>query len=754
MYIQAQSVFTTVESTSNLPYLDNATFFKLDSDFIEATYKQKSKSLKLSLPINAHAVVDIELQERQILSSDFQVYTKHGHQSMSVFDYTKPNFYKGLIVGHPKSEVSLTFYDDKIAGIIRYKDRVFVFGKYRNSDHHIIYDDNNLVLNETFICESLGSPNKTPEQGIEKNATSCSSAVNVYFECDYDMYQNFNSNVSDVTDYVNDIFNEVYTLYDNEDIPVQISQVVVWTSSDGYANNSSGIYDFQNALNASGFNGDVAMLLTNDAGNNGGVAYVDQLCGSSPYSYSDLYNSYNPYPTYSWDVQVVTHELGHNFGSSHTHECVWGPNGNEQIDDCGNVATGSGGSCYDANNPIIPSSGGTIMSYCHAQSVGINFSLGFGQQPGDLIRQKHSSCFCDNSSCSTATVLTSNGTYFAEPNNGNGASQANATHADWFEFTPGSNGLLDVNSCGEGVDTRVWLWTGSCTSLTYVSYSDDDCDMGNGNNYASEITGFNLNAGTTYFIEWDNRWSSNNFDWQFTFTSTGSSIDVTCPNNFVGTNTCSASDYSSAITGSATSSDNAATITFSDQMSSDACTIQIDRTWTATDVNGNSASCLQTIDLNDTTAPSISSCPNSQTLNSDTNCMASAYWSLPSFQDDCDNNLSVSSNFNSGDTFNLGETSVVYTAMDNCNNISQCSFTITVIDQCSVLEPCHDMSLNITGLIDSSSYRAKMDIITDGILMQGDSTLFTAGQEMLFQSGFEVKVGATFEARVEDCENN
>ena len=122
--------------------------------------------------------------------------------------------------------------------------------------------------------------------------------------------------------------------------------------------------------------------------------------GNSPFAFSRTLNTnIAPIPTYSWDVNVFSHEMGHNFGSRHTHNCIW--NGNStQIDDCGNVhGSGTPGSCYDSQNPIIPSGGGTIMSYCHNDNVGINFSLGFGQQPGDVIRNNYNNASCNLACC-------------------------------------------------------------------------------------------------------------------------------------------------------------------------------------------------------------------------------------------------------------------------------------------------------------------------------------------------------------------
>jgi len=93
-----------------------------------------------------------------------------------------------------------------------------------------------------------------------------------------------------------------------------------------------------------------------------------------------------PIAVYSWDVHVVTHEFGHLLGSEHTHACVWNGN-NTAIDGCESVE----GSCTQP--PLPPTRTGTIMSYCH-QNVGINFNLGFGPQPGNVIRNRVSNASC------------------------------------------------------------------------------------------------------------------------------------------------------------------------------------------------------------------------------------------------------------------------------------------------------------------------------------------------------------------------
>ncbi|MFZ9661260.1 MAG: T9SS type A sorting domain-containing protein, partial [Chitinophagaceae bacterium] len=121
------------------------------------------------------------------------------------------------------------------------------------------------------------------------------------------------------------------------------------------------------------------------------------------------YDSYSQFPTYSWTVEVITHEMGHNLGSRHTHSCSWDVDGDgtasEMIDGCGPSAGYSEGSCTVAP---LPSTGGTIMSYCHLTSAGINFNNGFGPLPGAAIRSYtyNSSCLTACSSCTVTSSFT------------------------------------------------------------------------------------------------------------------------------------------------------------------------------------------------------------------------------------------------------------------------------------------------------------------------------------------------------------
>lgn len=64
----------------------------------------------------------------------------------------------------------------------------------------------------------------------------------------------------------------------------------------------------------------------------------------------------------------------------------------------------------------------------------------------------------------------------------------------WYRWTAPSTGPAAFKTCGSPFDTAIAVYTGSALgSLTFVTYSDDACDIGS-------IARFEANAGTTYNV--------------------------------------------------------------------------------------------------------------------------------------------------------------------------------------------------------------------------------------------------------------
>jgi gliding motility-associated-like protein len=84
--------------------------------------------------------------------------------------------------------------------------------------------------------------------------------------------------------------------------------------------------------------------------------------------------------------------------------------------------------------------------------------------------------------------------------------------------------------------------------------------------------------------------------------------------------------------------------------------------------------------VNDTENPVIAGCPSNITLSNDPgSCDAVVTWIAPAATDNC-NIASFTSNFNPGDVFPLGTSTVSYTAVDDAGNTVTCSFDVTVND--------------------------------------------------------------------------
>ena len=136
----------------------------------------------------------------------------------------------------------------------------------------------------------------------------------------------------DTQDWMESIFAQVFSIYANAGFTVQISEFLIWDTEDPYTGSTSEkLNQFRErhwTLMADGtrWNGDLAHLVGFTGG--GGIAYIDVICNDwYAYAYSAINNGFANIPTYSWTVMVLAHELGHNFGAPHTHDCVWSDTG-------------------------------------------------------------------------------------------------------------------------------------------------------------------------------------------------------------------------------------------------------------------------------------------------------------------------------------------------------------------------------------------------------------------------------------------
>ena len=201
-----------------------------------------------------------------------------------------------------------------------------------------------------------------------------SYAVDVAVETDFEYWDLFEdpgestATVTDqATDYVAELFGVLATVYARDvQTELRVSYLKLYSGGSGSdpwtASNPGTALDQLMSYwnqNRSGVDRTITHFLSGK-NQGGGVAYLGVMCSQS-YAYGVTagidgnYSPSNPYLV--WDFYAVAHEIGHNFGSPHTH-CY-----NPPVDQCFN---GEGG-CYSGSTSL-PGDGGSIMSYCHLQN--------------------------------------------------------------------------------------------------------------------------------------------------------------------------------------------------------------------------------------------------------------------------------------------------------------------------------------------------------------------------------------------------
>ncbi|MGH2666454.1 M12 family metallo-peptidase [Flavobacterium sp.] len=381
--------------------------FSVVNDVVSKAYE----TIEVEIPYHGKNI-KVELYKVNLFAQGFHADT----DKQKNIPYTPGVHYRGIIKDEPNSLVSFNFFHDEINAIVSSHNLSnLVIGKIDetgNTANYIIYEDQKMKVANDAECKTSDVIDKDVEEQLREIQSPLSvKCVTTYFEIDNNLYVSNGSNTGNTLNWMTSVFNNMQTLYNNDGVTVTLQSTYIWTTADPYngIGTTSGAYLYKFKEVRPAFDGDVGQLVGIDPGGMGGVSMgIGKLCTADNYVYSDVYLSYSSVPTYSWTVQVITHEFGHNVGSRHTHACAWNGN-NTAIDNCAPYAIGATAEGYSCMTTpaTIPSGaeGGSIMSYCHlVGGVGINLSNGFGPQPAAAILNFVNSRTCLSADCTNLCI--------------------------------------------------------------------------------------------------------------------------------------------------------------------------------------------------------------------------------------------------------------------------------------------------------------------------------------------------------------
>jgi GEVED domain/Metallo-peptidase family M12/Fibronectin type III domain len=424
----------------------DVTLLTLDKGLIKTLYQQKPNVLILKIPYK-NQEKHITLVKQEVTTSDFTVLDAKTNNSLIA---NQGVHYRGIVGDDDKSLAAFSFFENTMMGMFSAQDvgdvNIGRLTETNDDTDYVAYGTNDVDFAPSFNCDvkdDLNRINDIKNSNAVAANQMVSGCVRLSLDIGNDLYIYNGKSVQNTINHMTGIMNVVAALYQNEQISIKVSQMFIWRTPDTFSPfGQIRLNEFR--LFRTVFNGDLALLVK--VGNNG-IAYRDVICSNNNYGYCGIDPAfYAQLPNYSYTIFVLSHEIGHNLGSPHTHSCTW-PGG--PIDGCQPVEDGS---CPRNTTNFTH----TVMSGCYNTAT----HNGFGPLPGNLIRNKVQNAACLSSSCTVPGCT--------PPSNFTLSSFPSTTSATFTWSTSSGNTSITLQYRKSGT-TDAWTTVNNAVSLYTIN---------------------------------------------------------------------------------------------------------------------------------------------------------------------------------------------------------------------------------------------------------------------------------------------
>lgn len=392
------------------------------------------------VPLTDGVESELELERFEVWADNAEIKVfGANNEVLETMPLPDAKYYRGRVAGKPDSLVFLSVVGRRVEGLVYADERKFALGSERKGRGQ---DGMNIVVQESSVLDDIPADGKGFECGVERMQLSNvsrpraitngfgepvsnvaptgtqRSVINLAVDTDYELFVNSGNAQGNVTTFIGNLIGGVSTIYERDlRTEVRISYLGIQTNvadpflivpGSGGKTSLDALLELGDRWGTAppSANARSAATLISGKAQLAGIAWVGTLCEGDflynghiggKYSYNggidppaslavpdpDANAGYVAPSSNYWPLLEVSHELGHNVGSSHTHCISLSPAQQAEysvtrsfVDECYN---GEGG-CFSGTQ-LVPTEKGSIMSYCHLRGpgYGTNTRFTFGQ---------------------------------------------------------------------------------------------------------------------------------------------------------------------------------------------------------------------------------------------------------------------------------------------------------------------------------------------------------------------------------------